>query len=66
MTTASDYLRIEQNDLFANAIDEEDLVLLCNFILNIYAPLWMRTHLQPKRVDGPSNLLYARDVLLGF
>lgn len=65
LTSANGYLRIFQNNLFADMIDLENLVTIVNFIVDVYAPFWFQIHLNPRLPSGPANILFARDLLLG-
>ena len=56
LTSANGYLRIFQNNLFADMIDLENLVTIVNFIVDVYAPFWFQIHLNPRLPSGPANI----------
>ena len=33
---------------------------------NVYAPIFMRIHLQPSAVNGPGNIIFLRELLLCY
>ena len=50
-------------------LDEDQktaLTSIVHFILNVYAPVFMKTNLTPRLPDGPDIILLTRDLMKDF
>ena len=62
-TTATGYLRVYQNRMFADEVEQGVLVKICSFIVDVYTPFWMVVIVRPRCPDGPGNILFANRLL---
>lgn len=42
------------------------IVQIVSYVINVYAPSFLRIHFNPRATEGPKNILYLRDLLLAF
>ena len=64
MTVANGYLRILNFNLFNLDEDQtESLLNICQFVLDVYVPLFCSIYLNPSVVEGPHLTLLTRDLM---
>ena len=62
-TTANGYMRLL---LFGNDMTEmqkTNLLRIVFYIVTVYVPMFLRIHLNPRVPEGPTNMLFQRDLL---
>ena len=67
LTTANGYLRmllLHSSNL--TTVQKTKLSTLVSYIVSVYLPLFMMTHLKPHACEGPFVTLFQRDLLLAF
>ena len=42
------------------------LLRIVSYVVTVYVPMFLKIHLNPRAPDGPSNMLFLRDLLLDY
>ena len=67
LTTANGYLRMLLfHSSNVTTVEKTKLSRLVSYIVSVYLPLFLMTHLKPHACEGPFVTLFQRDLLLGF
>ena len=63
---ANGYMRllVFRNDM--TEIQKTNLLHIVSYIVSVYVPMFLRIHLNPHVPEGPTNMLYFRDLLLDY
>ena len=67
LTTANGYLRMllfDSSDL--TTVEKIKLLRLVSYIVSVYLPSFLKTHIKPHACEGPFVTLFQRDLLLAF
>ena len=67
LTTATGYLRIYRSVCGTPKLTDksmQDLRNICNFVISVYTPAWLKIFYYPSATEGPQIMLDIRDYML--
>jgi len=66
LTTANGYMRLLLFGKAMTQVQKAKLLRLVSYAVSVYVPMFLRVHLNPRAPEGPSNMLFLRDLLLDY
>ena len=66
LTTANEYIRLLLLGNDMTEVQKTNLLRIVAYIVPVYVPMFLRIHLTPGVQEGPTSMLFQRDLLLDY